>query len=300
MSIESVGWRSFDSAIKEYKSFGLVERAGELQELLSEDDSRRDFVLARSSSARAWEYTGVGVGFIENTESGSPPTIVRAGTMQADSGLKNSRVNVKLDGFVIADYPFRGTSEVLFEVSGRHHIETNGTDEPVTFARKFPVRDQGAAGITGLPLFNSLKVPPGGIGIEFRAVFLKNEKAHSFLDFLNSAPMTAGLSLAASANPAVAPFTQLARGLVSYIYQRRDGMVVHSGYVGLDFSGSLGAKIRNGTYVVAQIQGLDIDWTGWTVSSGEINRNGERFPYNYYLIRVEASSVQDPADPSTI
>ena len=297
MSTESIGSMSIENAICEYEALGVPERSAELKELLSADVAdRKNMLLERAGNLKPWEYTGVGVGYIEERSDGQRPGISSAGPMAADATLKNARVNIKLDGFVVADYPFRGTSQVLLEVSGRHHVQEAKQEEPVSFTRKFPVRDQGAAAIVGLPLFNGLMVPPAGIGIEFRVVFVKNEKAHGYLDFLNSAPMTSGLSLVTTANPAIAPFTEIVKGLVSYVTKRHDGAVIHTGYIGLDFTGTVGAKIRSGTYVIAQIPGLDIDWSKWTISNGEISSADAKtpFPFNYYLIRVEKTEAASP------
>jgi hypothetical protein len=107
--------------------------------------------------------------------------------------------------------------------------------------------------------------------------------------------------LVTTANPAIAPFTSIVKGLVSYVATRKDGKEFHKGYIGLDFTGVTGVKLDLGTYVVAQIPGLDLPWSNWVLTGDGVmdaKTVSEPLPYNYFLLRVETASVGVSAQPA--
>ena len=72
----------------------------------------------------------------------------------------------------------------------------------------------------------------------------------------------AGLRLAETAQPAIAPLAGMALGLTRSIAQRNRNVSVQDFYLGLDFAGtSMGARLAQGDYIAVQIpEALKVVW----------------------------------------
>jgi hypothetical protein len=105
--------------------------------------------------------------------------------------------------------------------------------------------------------------------------------------------------LLATAQPALAPLTSLARGLCVSLAARKRNVPVQDVRLGLDFdAGAPGGRLAVGSYVVAQTARPDeIAWSEWAydADTGTIMRHpdhlaaGERpypLPYNAFVFRV--------------
>jgi hypothetical protein len=65
---------------------------------------------------------------------------------------------------------------------------------------------------------------------------VRNDQAEAFLGSLNSGVFTAGLKLATTVQPAIAPFSQMSLGLTKSSAARSRNVPVQDFYLGPDFS----------------------------------------------------------------
>jgi hypothetical protein len=92
------------------------------------------------------------------------------------------------------------------------------------------------------------------VAFRCHTVNVKNDTDEAFLDFLEGDVFRSGLKLAITAQPAIAPLTNLALGLTKSIAKRNRNVSVQDFYLGLDFAGtSMGARLAEGDYIAVQI-----------------------------------------------
>ncbi len=241
---------------------------------------------------KAWQHTAHAIGFLPAGGSGTQ-NIIGVGEAQADASLKNGRINVALNMLRVADYPGSGTHRVLFDFYARNQVA--GASEDLHFNAAYRARDGQRAAVRGYPIFVGLGVGANGVAFQFHTVNVKNDDDEAFLNFLEGDAFKAGLKLATTAQPAIAPLTGMALALTRSIAQRNRNVLVQDCYVGLDFAGTaLGARLAVGDYIAVQIpETLQRvwDWQDWVYEprSGLIVSRTDAnalIPYNYVVFGV--------------
>jgi hypothetical protein len=92
------------------------------------------------------------------------------------------------------------------------------------------------------------------VAFHFHTVNVKNEADETFLDFLEGDIFKSGLTLATTAQPAIAPLAGMALALTKSIAKRNRNVSVQDCYLGLDFAGTtMGARLAAGDYIAVQI-----------------------------------------------
>jgi hypothetical protein len=197
------------------------------------------------------------------------------------------------------DYPGDGTHRVLVEVEGKH--QTQGANEDLAFTQTYSVNEGAEGGATGEPIFLGLGVGPNGINLHIRTINLLNEQEESLLSFMDSPVFKSGLTLLTSANPAIAPMTSLAQGIVAGVLSRNKNKKAQEVRLGLDFSDlAMGPRLRRGTYIALQLPQSDpsavwpeqFQWDDWVYWPGEGRLASKadpnkRLPYNYLALGID-------------
>jgi hypothetical protein len=243
---------------------------------------------------RAWQHTAHAFGFLAAGGMGSAPRPIQAiGTVQADSALRGGRVKIALNQLRVADYPGGGTHRVLFDFYARN--QAPGGAEDLHFNATYRVREGERAAIAGYPIFIGLNVGSEGVAFRCHTVNAKNDADEAFLDMLEGDVFKAGLKLVTTAQPAIAPLTDMALGLTKAVAKRNRNVSVQDFYLGLDFAGTgMGARLAQGDYIAVQLpESLRRVWrwddwvfdpdSGLIVDRGD---NDELIPYNYVVFGV--------------
>lgn len=243
---------------------------------------------------KAWQHTAHAFGYLAPTGSSQKMREIRhAGSIRADPELKGKRIKITLGGLRVADYPGGSTHHILFDFYAQNQLEH--TVENLHFNATYRAREGERAAIIGYPIFVGLNV--GGEGVQFRCSTLnvKNEADEQFLGILNSDVFKSGLRLATVAQPAIAPFSEMALGLTKAIAGRSRNQVVQEFYMGLDFSDvAARARLAEGTYLAVQVPeslGRVWDWQDWVYdpTNGLIHDRdlpNEIIPYNYVMFSI--------------
>jgi hypothetical protein len=181
---------------------------------------------------------------------------------------------------------------VLFDFYARNQVPGGGED--LHFNATFRVREGERAAVAGYPIFIGLNVGSEGVAFRCHTVNVKNDADEGFLDLLEGNTF-AGLKLATTAQPAIAPLANIALGLTKSVAKRNRNVSVQDFYLGLDFAGTgMGARLAQGDYIAVQIpEGLRRvwRWDDWVFdqNSGLIvdqADNDKLIPYNYVVFGV--------------
>jgi hypothetical protein len=216
-----------------------------------------------------------------------------AGNIPADDSLKGKRIRITLDALRVAAYPGSGTHRILFDFYGRNQIADSAED--LHFNATFRVREGQQAAIVGYPIFVGLNVGNAGVAFRCYTVNVKNADDERLLSFLESDVFKAGLQLATTVQPAIAPLSGMAIGLTRMVAGRHRNVPVQDFYLGLDFDNILsGARLAAGSYVAVQIpQSLESiwDWDEWVFNPqrGLIVKKDDQMgliPYNFIVFGV--------------
>jgi len=252
------------------------------------------------SSGVAFKSSGLALGFIEPPDSSDTLLpIAPASTVSADRNLINDRIKISLDKFYVHSYPGLGEHTVLCEFSGKNQVP--GEVEELRFALRTKVRDGASASVSGHPIFLGVTVGANGISFEGRAVNIASDTDDVLLSALDSAAFKSGLSLIATAQPALKPFTGLAESVVKATLSRSKNKQVHNFNLGLDFGGNASsARLRIGSYVVVQTDDPHWDWSHyhWNRNTLGMQMRGEPVnvpSVNYMVFGVSRFEV--PAQP---
>src|SRR2546430_13030685 len=214
----------------------------------------------------AWVHTAHVFGYLApgSSESGVLP-IRHAGNMAGDPQLKNSRIRITLNRFRVAQYPGSGTHRVLLDFYARNEVP--GTAEALHFNATFRAREGEEVAAIGYPIFIGLNVGSEGVAFGCKTVNVQNDNDQKFLEFLDSDVFKAGLRLASTLQPAIAPLTGMALGMTKAIAQRNQNVSVQEFMMGLDFSDDpAGARLAEGSYLAVQIPQSSLliwDWNEW-------------------------------------
>lgn len=245
------------------------------------------------SKPKPWMHAAHAFGFLpQNPKEGKERQVLPAGKIVADETLKNSRIRITLNRLRVAAYPGGGMHTILFDFYAQNQVK-KGTED-VHFNSTFRVEEGAQAGIVGYPIFLGLGV--GTVGVAFRCytVNVKNEQDEKFLSVLESTVFKKGLQLAAVAQPALGPLSELAVGITKGIAARNRNIPVQEFYMGLDFGGArMGARLAQGDYIAVQIP-MDLQkvwsWDDWEydAESGQILNveDGANIPFNYIVFGV--------------
>ncbi len=243
-----------------------------------------------------YAYTGAILGYIPEETSGEMVNIQDATSMTGDVSLKGKRVKITLDKFYVESYPGLGTHQVLCEFAGKN--QATQASEEMRFALTTDVQDKSSAAISGKPLFVGVNVGNDGLALEGRTVNVRSSADEFVLSALNNDTFKNGLSLLASVQPALKPFSKLAESVVSGVVKRAQNLQVFQFSLGLDFSStSTSAKLRRGSYVVVQGEDSLWDWDDfvWKRSSMSIVHRDEAAPLHFnYMVFGVADFSGDP------
>ena len=243
---------------------------------------------------RAWQHTAHALGFLAAGGTGDAPRPIQAiGTVQADQALRGARVKIALNQLRVADYPGGGMHRVLFDFYARNQVP-GGTEE-LHFNATYRVREGERAAVAGYPIFIGLNVGSEGVAFRCHTVNVKNDADEAFLDMLEGGVFKAGLKLVTTAQPAIAPLTDMALGLTKAVAKRNRNVSVQDFYLGLDFAGtSMGARLAQGDYIVVQLpESLRRvwRWDDWVFDPGsglivDHADDSKLVPYNYAVFGV--------------
>jgi hypothetical protein len=243
---------------------------------------------------RPWQHTAHAFGYLAPASvGGAPLAIQHAGNIAADPVLKNSRIKITLDRLRVAAYPGGGMHRVLFDFYAQNQVL--GEVEHLHFNATYRVREGEQAAILGYPIFVGLNVGSEGVAFKCFTVNVRNDQDEALLGFLDSDVFKAGLKLASTVQPAIAPFSQMALGLTKSVATHNRNVPVQDFYLGLDFSPiPMRARLAEGSYLAVQIpEALQTvwDWNEWVFNpaNGQVVNKaepGQLIPYNYLVFSV--------------
>jgi hypothetical protein len=248
--------------------------------------------------SKIWQATAHSFGYIPpNIESPQAIDIQSANNITPDNTLKNARIKITLDRLRVADYPGGGTHHILFDFYAQNQVA--GCIEHLHFNSTYRVREGQQAAIVGYPIFIGLNVGTEGVAFKCFTVNIKNQEDEDALSFLESDVFKAGLKLAETAQPAIAPLSNMALGLTKAMAKRHKNVAVQEFYLGLDFSNiTTRARLREGSYIAVQIpenKSRLWEWEDWLYDpkTGQIVNDYDRtqlIPYNYIIFSVSRYS----------
>jgi len=244
-----------------------------------------------------YEYTTHAYGFIANEKGSTQNTVIRhAGNIEGDKSLKGKRISILLDKIRVADYPGTGIHNILFDFYAQNYVTNQEKPEHLHFNQVFRGMEGQEVATIGQPIFNGLRVGTMGISFKVMTINVENDTDELILNFFESDTAKAGLGLAVTAQPAIAPLTGLAISVTKSILNKNKNIKVQEVNMGLDFDKfASGARLAKGSYVVVQIPDkleFNWDWKNWHYdrSSGQIVQTGSSprtlIPYNYIMFRV--------------
>lgn len=220
--------------------------------------------------------------------------ILDASSVAADPSLRGARLTITLDRLRVFDYPGGGEHTILFDVAARHAAP--GNDQEARFAQTYRVREGSGAGVAGYPLFTGLGVGAEGLALRGYTVNVSNRDDKRVLSFLGNDVFRKGLHLVEGVNPVVPIVAAFATGITEMIAKRTENVPVQDFFVGLDLSAvRTRPKLREGSYVVAQVPDEAWDWGEWVYreTSGRVTARDDAargMPYNYMILGVSRSS----------
>lgn len=243
---------------------------------------------------RSWQHTAHAFGYLRPTMPGSDLQAIHdAGNIPPEEALRGARVRITLDRLRVADYPGSGTHHVLFDFYAQNAVP--GEVEHLHFNATYRVREGEQAGIRGYPIFVGLNVGREGLAFKCFTVNVRNDNDEAFLTFLESDLFRAGLKLAETAQPAIAPFSQMAYNLTRAVAGRNRNQPVQDFYLGLDFEPvATRARLAAGSYLAVQIPETLVvvwDWEEWVFNpaNGQVVHRDDPtrlIPYNYLVFSV--------------
>ena len=243
---------------------------------------------------RPWQHTAHAFGHLAPAPPGTTPRpIQHAGNIPADPSLRNARLKITLDRLRVADYPGRGTHRILFDFAAQNQVP--GTVEYLHFNATYRVREGEQAGITGYPIFVGLNVGTEGVAFQCFTVNVQNDEDEALLGALESDVFRAGLKLATTLQPAIAPLSGMAVALTRSLATRTHNVPVQNFSLGLDFSDiPARARLAEGSYLAVQIPESFArvwDWSDWVYhpTSGQVvskDDPAQLIPYNYVVLGV--------------
>jgi hypothetical protein len=243
---------------------------------------------------KPWRHTAHSFGFLAPAPPGNTALpIASIGNMAADLSLRNSRIKIVLNGLRVADYPGSGTHRILFDFYAQNQV-TSGV-EHIHFNSTYRVREGERAAIIGYPIFVGLNVGTEGVAFKCFTVNVSNDDDEALLAAMEGDVFRAGLKLATTFQPAIAPLSGIAVALTKSLASRNRNVAVQDFYLGLDFTDIAGgARLAEGTYIAVQIpESMTAvwSWRDWVYDpgSGQIvnaEDSTELIPFNCIMFSV--------------
>ena len=243
----------------------------------------------------AWQHTAHAFGYLAPLAPGGELTcpIQHAGNIVADNSLKAARLKITLDRLRVADYPGAGVHRVFFDFYAQNQICENV--EHLHFNTTYRVQEGEDVASIGYPIFIGLNVGTEGVAFKCYTVNVQNDDDEAMLGLMESDVFKSGLRLVSTAQPALAPLSNMAVALTKSLAKRHRNVPVQDFFLGLDFTAiATRARLAEGSYIAVQIpQSFQLawDWNEWVYdrNSGQIvNRTDHRqlVPYNYLVLGV--------------
>ncbi len=285
------------------------EAAAKLHEV-GEDEAAEMLEMAQDSQAKSfeirgrktwwpfqdkpWQHTAHTFGYLAPAiPAMNLQPIQFVGNIPADPSLKHARIKITLNRLRVAAYSGGGTHRVLLHFYAQNQVP--GKIENLHFNATYRVRAGDSAGVQGYPIFVGLHVGGEGMSFRCRTINVRNDQDEDFLDFLESDVFKAGLKLANTAQPVIAPFSEMALGLAKAIAKRNRNVSVQDFDLGLDFNTiPMGGRLAEGAYLAVQIPESFQriwDWNEWGYhpASGQVvNKTNPQqlIPYNYLVFGI--------------
>jgi hypothetical protein len=244
----------------------------------------------------AWQHTDHAFGFL----APGGDALIEVGQVEPDAALLDKPLTITLSRLRAFDYPGSGELQVLLQFTANHFVEER--QEPTQFAQTYAVREGQAAGVTGYPIFLSVRPGPNGLGFRVGTVLAENEGDRDLIAFLESDVFRQGLDLAGKFNPALKMVGEFASGIFSGVARRNKNRGVQRFDLGLGFSQVQGnARLREGTYFAVQVpRRAEFHWDEWRfdAATGVVVRRHTsadgggapiEIPYNYLAFTVSRS-----------
>ncbi|MBI5250752.1 MAG: hypothetical protein HY912_14775 [Desulfomonile tiedjei] len=292
-----------DQAIRKLQQFGYLKSQEPGKTLTRAGMSAKSVIDQLSFwKKKSWAHDGHAFGYIPllRHDSQKPVQIMHVGAIQPDESLKGARVTIRLNRLRVASYPGRGRHNILFDFHAENHLK--GKKENVHFNQVYKVQEGESAGIIGYPIFIGLNVGREGLLFDGCTVNVKNDQDQAIVKFLDSDTFKAGLKLVKTAQPAIAPLTDITVGLTKMLAHRSENLGVQKFSMGLSFDQVPGgARLAEGAYVVVQIPEEDQvvwDWKEWIYEPllGSIVRKEEPtklIPFNYVMFGISRYTDSD-------
>src|SRR5437868_13284383 len=220
---------------------------------------------------KPWQHTSHAFGYLAPSLPGSDPQPIHSiSNISPDPTLKNARIKIALNRLRVAAYPGGGMHRVLLHFFAQNQVP--GKTENLHFNATYRVREGDHAGVQGYPIFVGLHVGSEGLNFKCRTINVRNDQDEAFLDFLESDVFKAGLKLVNTAQPVIAPFSELALGIAKTMAKRNRNVSVQDFDLGLDFSTiSMNGRLAEGSYLAVQIpenQQVRWNWQDWIYHPG--------------------------------
>jgi hypothetical protein len=243
---------------------------------------------------KPWQHTAHTFGYITPTAASEDAQAIRyVESISADPGLRSSRIKLTLNRLRVAAYPGGGTHQVLLHCFVQNQLP--GKTEPVHFNATYRAYEGESAGVQGSPLFVGLGVGTEGLTLKCRTINVRNDQDEALLGFLESQTFKTGLHLITTAQPVLAPFSEMAYGLAKALATRNRNVSVQDFELGLDFSAMpMRGRLAEGAYLAVQIPESFVaiwDWDEWVYlpARGIVARRDDHralIPYNYLVFGV--------------
>ena len=243
---------------------------------------------------KPWQHTSHAFGYLAPAAPGSDPLPIRAiGNIPADPDLKHARIKITLSRLRAASYPGGGMHRVLLHFSAQNQVP--GKSEHVHFDTTYRVWEGDHAGVQGYPIFVGLCLGGEGLSFKCRTINVSNDQDEAFLDFLEADVFKAGLQLATTAQPVIAPFSEMALGLAKALAKRHRNVSVQDFDLGLDFGANpMGGRLAEGAYLAVQVpESLQPiwNWDEWVYhpTLGQVVKRSDQqqpIPYNYLVFSI--------------
>ncbi|HCI79996.1 MAG TPA: hypothetical protein DHW02_09915 [Ktedonobacter sp.] len=297
-----IGKLSPEQAAAKLREVGEDEAASRLESMGTGLESTGQQQFRGESSRRVWwpfqdkpwQYTAHTFGYLAPNVSNSDPMPIRhIESIAAHPDLRGKRIKLTLNRLRIAGYPGSGIHRVLLHFYVQH--QGTGKAEPLHFNATYRVHEGESAGVQGYPVFTGLNVGYEGLSLKCRTINVRNDADEAFLSFLESDTFKTGLHLVKTAQPVLAPFSEMALALAKNIGKRNRNVAVQDFDLGLDFSTTpLQGKLAEGAYIAVQIPESFKsiwDWDEWVYlpTKGIIVKHDDQqelIPYNYLVFGV--------------
>jgi hypothetical protein len=287
-----------EQAIEKLREVGEDDVADMLE--MTQESQTRSFEIGRKNwwqlftREKPWLHAAHKFGYLAPAQPGNDLLSIRSiDTVPTDPTLRNARIKIVLNRLRIAAYPGGGMHRVLLHFGAQHQV--SGKVEDVHFNATYRVQEGEHAGIQGYPIFVGLNVGSEGITFRCRTINVSNDQDEAFLKLLESNVFKAGLRLVTTAQPVVAPFSEMALGIAKTIAARNRNVSVQDFDLGLDFSSiPMGARLAEGSYLAVQIpedQQTRWNWHEWVYHPdiGQVVKRTDTqrlIPYNYLVFGI--------------